>query len=54
LRQSSIHAYKSMGSDLVYERIRRLNLMEYNIDIHTKEGENGGTHVRITFAYSKN
>ena len=53
MQAKSIKSYKSLSTQLILDRIERLNLMGYAIDVTTEERAEGGTKVRITFAYSK-
>lgn len=53
MQAQSIKSYKSLSTQLILDRIERLNLMGYAIDVKTEERAEGGTKVRIVFAYAK-
>ncbi len=50
IHQTSRRAYKSLGSDLVQERVDMLNQLGYTIHIRTDDRQAGGTVVTITIA----
>ena len=54
IQATSIKSYKSLSTQLILERIKRLNLLGYNIDVTTKDRPEGGTIVRVVFAYAEN
>ena len=49
LQAKSIKSYKSLSTDLIAERVKRLNLMGYNISVTTENRVEGGTKVCVTF-----
>lgn len=53
MQAKSIKSYKSLSTQLILERIERLNLMGYNIVVKTENRREGGTKVHITFAYAE-
>jgi LytS/YehU family sensor histidine kinase len=52
IQATSIKSYKSLSSQLILDRIERLNLMGYDIHIKMENRTDGGTKVRINFAFS--
>jgi hypothetical protein len=53
MQAQSIKSYKSLSTQLILDRIERLNLMGYAIEVTTEQREEGGTKVRIVFGYAK-
>ena len=53
IQAQSIKSYKSLSTQLIKDRIERLNLLGYAIDVKTEQRTEGGTKVCIIFAYSK-
>jgi len=50
IHQTSRRAYKSLGADLVQQRVDTLNELGYAIRIRTDDRQAGGTVVTITIA----
>jgi hypothetical protein len=53
MQAQSIKSYKSLSTQLILDRIERLNLLGYAIKVKTEDRVEGGTKVHIVFAYSK-
>jgi hypothetical protein len=54
MQAQSIKSYKSLSTQLILDRIERLNLLGYAIKVKTEDRVEGGTKVHIVFAYSNN
>jgi ligand-binding sensor domain-containing protein len=53
IQSTSLKSHKSMSTYLILERIKRLNLLGYDIATTTENRVGGGTKVNIIFGYSK-